>query len=144
MSMTNESAAAEAVDGRKRPTTRSRRREQSAPTPAPVDTQPDLAGFRGIQPGPAAVQMWPLESGTWLQPEFCIAVPRFAGIRIERRSRVAAPTFARIEATPARGRAALDTLGDQPAVPVKVVLPAGDIQPLGWDARTILRSKGDL
>ena len=142
MSKTKESAAAEGIAGRKRATPRSRRREQ--PAPVAVDAPPDLAGFRAVAPGPAAVQMWPLESGTWLQPEFCIAVPRFAGIRIERRSRVAGPTFARVEAVPARGRAALHPISDQPPAPVKVILPLGDIRPLGWGARTILRSNGQV
>lgn len=141
MNTTNDSAAGAGTARRKRSTFPARRREDRRQVT--VDGQPELAGYRAVEPGPAAVQMWPLESGTWLQPEFCVVAPRSAGMQIERRSRVAGRTFACIEATPARGNAALNTISELVA-DGKPVLPAGDLRPLGWDARTILKWKGGV
>jgi hypothetical protein len=139
MNVMNESATAQRRETRKHPMRPVRRREK--PTSAGADPHPELAGFRAVEPGPATAPMFPLEPGTWLQPEFDVVAPKVAGIRIERRAKLAVPTFARIDAPPNPGRAVPSEASDSRPSAVEVVWPAGDLRLLGWDARAVLKSQ---
>ncbi len=137
MKVVNESRVKEPNDRRKRSTSHSRRREARTPDAIKL---PALAGFRCVEPGPAAVRMWPVESAAWLSPEFSIALSGPADLRIERRSGIAPPAFASLNVSPSQGRAVLDTISGPEPVALAVVLPVGDLRPFGWDPRAIAKS----
>jgi hypothetical protein len=135
MNATPENGSTKTFQGQKRAPASSRRR---ASTELTYD-QPGLAGFCGINPHPHEVAMLPMESATWLAPEFYVALPRSAMLRIERLSHATFPKFA----TPdIRGfqahRAPCPDL--QPWGTTKdIVPPAGDLQPSPWEARALVR-----
>ena len=122
----------------KRTTGRARRREA---TREPAVGEPALGGCCRIEPEPASIEMWPLQSGTWLVPESSVIVPRSAEVRIERLSK-AVPRFARLEIAPCGSSPALEG-ADVRAGVRHVMLPAGDMHPLGWEARAYIKSGGN-
>jgi hypothetical protein len=136
MSATPDTGSVKTSEGQKRATASSKRRVSAELR----RDHPGLRGFRGIDPEPRQVAMLPIESATWLAPEFYVALPRSAVLRIERRSHDHFPKFATVEVVGSRTHFAPCPAPQPWATTNESVPPAGDLQPFPWEARAVVRS----
>ena len=112
--------------------------ENSEPPVAPAP----LAGFRAMDVRPLNAEHWAVAPVLWWQPDLRSAVP-VSGLRNERRHKIPTAGFLNLAEPPrctAGAIAALDTAAI-PELPRKI--PAADLSPLGWDARTAAREAGE-
>jgi hypothetical protein len=117
--------------GRKKISGRSRDTSEPAEAPAP------MAGFVAAAARAIDAATWPVAPVLWWQPELPLQIPASSSLRNERRHRVPAAGFLNL-AEPPRCPAGVPAAVDRPALPdLPRKLPAGDLAPLGWDARTV-------
>jgi hypothetical protein len=83
--------------------------------------------------------MWCLHPAVWFQPELAPSAPAWAGLTIERRSRIPAPDFLLTSAALVDCPAALDSLRDGLAPDPQPQVPHSGNTPTGWDPRTVYR-----
>jgi hypothetical protein len=73
----------------------------------------------------------------WLQPELAPAAAVSSGLRIERQNRIPMPGFAGLE-IPAASLPDPHESHRKPLLPsLRLHFPQSDLQPLGWDPRTV-------
>jgi hypothetical protein len=135
MSATPATGSVKTSEAQKRATASSKRRVSAELLCDP----PGLGGFRGIDPEPREVAMLPMESATWLAPEFYVALPRSAVLRIERQSHDNSPKFATVDFIGSRTHFAPCPAPPPLGTTNEAVPPASDLRPLPWEARAVVR-----
>jgi hypothetical protein len=117
--------------GRKKLSGEPRENSEAPEAPAP------LAGFIAADVRAIDAETWPVAPVLWWQPELPLQIPASSSLRNERRHRIPAAGFLNL-AEPPRCPPGVLAAGDRPALPeLPRKLPAGDLTPLGWDARTV-------
>jgi len=112
--------------------------ENSEPPVAPAP----LAGFHSVEPRPLNADGWAVAPVLWWQPDLASAVPA-SGLRNERRHKIPSAGFLNLVEPPRCPEGALSIL-DTAALPeLPRNLPASDMAPLGWDARTAANGDGE-
>jgi hypothetical protein len=103
-----------------------------------------LAPFAAVEAQPIDVQMGPVHSVVWLQPELRPGLPASSSLRIERHYKVPAPDFLYFDVSPISHPITLERLWDPIAPAMQQQLPQSDLVPLGWDPRAASSSTASV
>jgi hypothetical protein len=93
------------------------------------------APFAGIAIEPIDAAMWPIHPPGWFQPEAPASAPCWSSLAIERRHRIPAPDLVYFPLAPFDRTAACESRSGVVPSALRPSVPAGGLEPLGWDPR---------
>lgn len=126
--------AAKARGGRARGRQRPLDAEGEAPRPPAAP-----AGFAAVKPAAVDTEKWPIVPVIWWQPDLPVELPESSGLRNERFHKIPVAGFLDTAAQLAGPAAVLGSPSEPIGPDLPLMLPRGDLIPLGWDRLALPR-----